>query len=214
MNGMMLLYWLTAYLVGAFPDGWVIVRLVSKRDIRYVGSGRTGMSNVTRVSGKKWGYLTAFLDVVKGWLAVWLCGIMTPDEPAWVPAVGGILAVLGHIYSVFLLEKRRDGRFYFRGGAGGMTSAGAGVALWWGYLLSIPFSALLYGLTGITATATGSFNLFAALIFAVAAAKGMISPWYILYCLGAEVLILISLRPNIRRMRRGDERKTNVKFWK
>ena len=59
------LYWLAAYLAGAIPFGWIIVKIIKNKDIRYIASGRMGMSNVMRVAGTFWGIVTAVLDVLK-----------------------------------------------------------------------------------------------------------------------------------------------------
>ena len=115
-----ILYWLTAYLIGAIPFGWIFVKIKTGRDIRYIASGRMGMSNVTRVAGKFWGILTAVMDVVKGIAAIHVARLFVAEPEPWMLTVGGILAVLGHIYSIFMIERRRDKRFYFRGGAGGL----------------------------------------------------------------------------------------------
>lgn len=210
MNEKILFYWIIAYFIGAIPNGWIIVRLVKQRDIRYMGSGRTGMSNVIRNAGKKWGYLTGILDTVKGFIAVKLCSLLVPGAAPWVPAIAGLLAVIGHIYSLFMIEKRRNGEVHLRGGAGGVTSVGAGLALWVGYAIGLPFSIILYFVTGITSLATGTFNIFGAIVFGIAAGKGIISPWYVLYCIGAAILICISLIPNIKRLLKGEERKTGI----
>ena len=132
------LYLIAAYLIGAIPFGWLIVKLLKNKDIRYIASGRMGMSNVMRVAGTFWGIVTAVLDVLKGYAAVKIAPLFVPVPEPWLLSIGGILAVLGHIYSVFLIEKRRDGKFYLRGGAGGLTSAGAAVALWRGFWFAMP----------------------------------------------------------------------------
>lgn len=210
------LYWICAYLIGAIPVGWIIVKLTKNRDIRYIASGRMGMSNVMRVSGKFWGFLTAVLDVLKGVAAVRAASLFLPDPEPWTTSIGGILAVLGHIYSVFLIERRRDGKYYFRGGAGGLTSAGAAVALWRGFWIAMPIPCLLiYLFTGYASVTVSCFNIFGLIGYVVGALLGKCSWWYIMYAIGAEILVLISLRPNFKRLRRGDERKSPLRIrWR
>ncbi len=210
------LYLVLAYLIGAIPWGWMIVWLVKRKDIRYMASGRSGMSNVIRTAGKGWGILTAVLDIFKGYAAVYAARLIVDNPEPWLTAIGGILAVLGHIYSVYMLEKRRDGKYYFRGGAGGLTSVGAGTALWAGYLIFVPLPCfLIYIISGYASVATASFNLLGIIGFIIGAAMGKCSWWYVLYGVGAEILVLISLQPNFKRLRRGDERKHDFRLrWR
>lgn len=210
------LYWLAAYLIGAIPFGWIIVKLLKNKDIRYIASGRMGMSNVMRVAGTFWGIATAVLDVLKGSAAVHAASLFLSDPEPWAKSIGGILAVLGHIYSIFLIEKRRDGKFYFRGGAGGLTSAGAAVALWKGFWFAMPLPCLLiYLFTGYASLTVASFNIFGLIGFIIGASLGKCSWWYCLYAVVAEILVLISLQPNFKRLRRGDERKSSLRIrWR
>ena len=210
------LYWLAAYLAGAIPFGWIIVKIIKNKDIRYIASGRMGMSNVMRVAGTFWGIVTAVLDVLKGIAAIRIANLFVPEPEPWMTTIGGILAVLGHIYSIFLIERRRDGKYYFRGGAGGLTSAGAGAALWSGYLFAMPLPCLLiYLFTGYASVAVACFNIFGLIGYIIGAYLGKCSWWYCLYAVVAEILVLISLKPNFKRLRRGDERKSSLRIrWR
>ena len=76
------LYWIAAYLIGAIPWGWIFVWFVKHKDIRYIASGRMGMSNVMRTAGTFWGILTAVMDVLKGVAAVLAARQAPPDRPA------------------------------------------------------------------------------------------------------------------------------------
>ena len=211
-----LLYLISAYLVGAIPFGWIIVKILKHKDIRYMASGRMGMSNVMRVAGTFWGIVTAVLDVLKGSAAVHMAKLFVPEPEPWLTSIGGILAVAGHIYSIFLLEKRRDGKFYFRGGAGGLTSAGAAVALWKGFWIAMPLPCLLiYLFTGYASVTVACFNIFGFIGYLIGAILGKCSWWYLMYAVGAEILVLISLKPNFKRLKRGDERKSSLRIrWR
>lgn len=210
------LYWICAYLIGAIPFGWIIVKLTKNKDIRYIASGRMGMSNVMRVSGTFWGIITAVLDVLKGVAAVHASALFVSSPEPWMKTFGGLLAVLGHIYSIFMIERRRDKKFYFRGGAGGLTSAGAAVALWNGFWIAMPIPCLIiYLLTGYASVTVACFNIFGLIGFIVGALLGKCSWWYTVYAIGAEILVLISLQPNFKRLRRGDERKSSLRIrWR
>lgn len=200
---------LLCYLIGALPIGWVIVWLAKKQDIRYHASGRMGTSNVIRMVGAGAGLLTLALDFLKGYGAVITVRAINPAVSLWVEAIGGFLSVLGHVYSIYLIEKRRDGKYYLRGGAGGVTSIGVSVGLWPPILLWIGIPAILiYLIFGYASIATISLNVFGLIVFAVREAFKLEphSPWFILYSLLTLGLVIYTLRPNLKRLARGEER--------
>ena len=211
-----ILYWITAYLIGSIPFGWLIVWFLKRKDIRYYGSGRMGMSNVLRVTNTFWGIVTAVLDVLKGFAGVHAAHLFFTDVEPWMTTFGALLTVVGHIYSIFLLERRRDGKLWFRGGAGGLTSGGAAAALWPGVLWFFPLPCLLiYLFTGYASMAVGMFNIFNLIGYIVGASLGKCSWWYTLYAVGAEILVLLTLRPNIKRLKQGRERKSSLRIrWR
>ncbi len=208
MNWEILISLIMSYLIGSIPFGWIIVWIKKHQDIRYHASGKMGTSNVIRMTDVPTGIITFFLDLFKGYAGVWVVRLIMDPAPAWMEAVGGFLAVLGHVYSIFIVEKRRDGRYYFRGGAGGMTSMGAAIALWPPVILysGIP-SLLIYFIFGYASVATMSINVVALICFIVRAALGLDPTWwYAVYAFFTLLLVLKALRPNIRRLRRGEER--------
>lgn len=198
-----------AYLVGSLPVGWALVWLVSRRDIRYHASGKMGTSNVIRTIGVKWGLLTAVCDVLKGFLAVWIVRWSFAERMDWMIAAAGILAVLGHIKSIFLIETVPSGQCRLRGGAGGLTSLGVVI----GILPSVIFIAgipalILYMTLGYASVATFSINLFATVTFIVMRLTGMepSSWWYVLYGIFGLAIVYTALKPNFKRLREGKER--------
>src|SRR2546423_13357179 len=110
-----------AYLLGSIPFGYLIVRAREGADVRETGSGGTGATNVTRRAGKMAGVVTLLLDALKGALAVMLARwVAAPDFGInWWVAAAAILAVLGHIFPVWLR---------FCGGQGGAAAVGAFLA--------------------------------------------------------------------------------------
>ena len=95
---------LIAYLLGAIPFGYLLVKLTTGADVRRAGSGNIGATNVLRTSGRAAGIATLLLDIAKGYLAVWVAGRLTEQEPLWMSAAA--LAVMaGHAYPVFLKFK-------------------------------------------------------------------------------------------------------------
>src|SRR3954453_17878844 len=94
----------TAYLLGAIPFGYLLVKWKTGGDVRTAGSGNIGATNVLRTSGKFAGILTLLLDIAKGYVAVWLARRWTGGDPLWMSAAA--LAVMaGHAYPVFLRFK-------------------------------------------------------------------------------------------------------------
>jgi glycerol-3-phosphate acyltransferase PlsY len=104
-----------AYLLGAVPFSFLVARAFGVADVRRVGSGNVGATNVMRSAGKGAGALAFLLDAAKGALATSLALRFAPG-PDWVPAGAALAAVLGHMYPVWLR---------FQGGKGVATGAGA-----------------------------------------------------------------------------------------
>jgi len=99
-----LLVFATAYLLGAIPFGYLLVKWKTGGDVRAAGSGNIGATNVLRTSGKLAGIVTLLLDIAKGYAAVWLARRWTGGDPLWMSAAA--LAVMaGHAYPVFLKFK-------------------------------------------------------------------------------------------------------------
>jgi len=117
---MMALYFLFAYLVGSFPSAYLIVRWQKGIDIRTVGSGNVGATNVFRTVGKKWGTFALLLDMAKGFLvtfflAPWANRHFPGISPDLLRLGMGIIAILGHTWPIWLC---------FQGGKGVATSCG------------------------------------------------------------------------------------------
>lgn len=131
-----LLWCLIAFAFGSIPFGVLLAKL-KKVDLRTVGSGNTGATNVGRALGRRWGILCFVLDAAKGATPVILAGVLakTLGEPAGALAPSaatgwlatGVAAILGHVFSPFL---------HFKGGKGVATACGALLAMW--PLMTIP----------------------------------------------------------------------------
>jgi glycerol-3-phosphate acyltransferase PlsY len=197
---------LLSYLIGSIPFGLVLVRLFSGRDIRTVESGRTGGTNAFRAAGPWAGILTAVLDLLKAAATVWLARSIVPGNN-WLEVLAPFCAILGHNYSVFLIERNERGRPRLRGGAGGAPTVGGAFGLWPpSVLIVLPLLALIFFGIGYASVTTLSAALLIALLFAFKALNNGF-PWqYVLYGVLAELLVAWSLRPNIRRLIEGRER--------
>jgi glycerol-3-phosphate acyltransferase PlsY len=205
---------LASYLIGSIPFGLILVRLKTGQDVRQVASGRTGATNVMRAAGFWLGLTTSLLDILKSAVAAWLAIWLLPSA-YWVHVLAPFLAVFGHNYSIFLVEKKPEGGIRFRGGAGGTPALGGAMGLWPPSLLILfPVGFLLIFGVGYASVATMSMGIISAIIFGVRAYLGL-SPWeYIFYGLLVEVLILIALRPNIERLLNGTERFVGWRPWR
>ena len=118
-----------------------------------------------------------------------------------------IAVIVGHNYSIFLLERDERGRLRLRGGAGGASALGGTIGLWPpSILFLIPIGILIYFGVGYASVATMSIGIFAMLLFAARAWLGLSSWIYVAYGLLAEVLLLWALRPNIKNLLNGAER--------
>lgn len=106
------------YLVGSLSPSYILVYLVRGSDLRTLGTGNLGARNVMRVLGWRWGVLTALLDIVKGFVPVWIVMQLYP-EVVWVPLAAMTMVLLGHNYSLFLRGS---------GGKGLASGFGAGLA--------------------------------------------------------------------------------------
>jgi acyl phosphate:glycerol-3-phosphate acyltransferase len=204
---------LLSYLVGSIPFGLIIVRTFTGKDVRNVGSGRTGGTNAMRAAGLFAGILTALGDILKGLVAGWLADVLLPGQPV-VKVVAVLLAIAGHNYSIFLIKRNNAGRLALEGGAGGATAFGGAVALWppiWMFLL--PALVLVYLLIGFASVMTLSVGFICIVIFAITAYMGITPPVFILYGVGALILTAIALRPNLKRLKNGTERAVGLRRY-
>jgi glycerol-3-phosphate acyltransferase PlsY len=125
-----------AYLLGSIPFGYLLVRFFRKEDIRAIGSGNIGATNVARSGAKGLGLLTLALDLLKGLLAVMLAKHFSPGTPSDLMCAAAIVAVLGHVFPVWLR---------FKGGKGVASALGVFIAIapWAAAAALIPLFAML-----------------------------------------------------------------------
>lgn len=110
---------LVSYLLGAIPTGFIVTRLVAGIDIRQVGSGNIGATNVHRILGWAWYIVVLLIDMAKGIAAVWLAHRISGGEII-IKMLAGAAAVAGHNWTIFLR---------FKGGRGVAASAGVFIGL-------------------------------------------------------------------------------------
>ena len=195
-----------SYILGAIPFGLLLALLTTGQDIRQIGSGRTGTTNTLRAAGYPIAIITFILDMAKSAAGVWLARWLAPGQ-VWMEVLAPIAVIVGHNYSIFLLERDERGRLRLGGGAGGASALGGTIGLWPpSILILLPVGILIYFGVGYASVATMSIGLIAALIFAVRAWLGLSSWIYVFYGLMAEALLLWALRPNIQNLLNGTER--------
>lgn len=188
-----LLCFLLGYGLGAVPFGLLLTRAAGLGDVRDIGSGNIGATNVLRTGRKGLAAGTLLLDVAKGAAAVLLAGLIWPEQPQF-PALAGIGALLGHLYPVWL---------GFKGGKGVATLAGIVAALHWPTILV----AGVIWLVVVLATRYSSLGgILAPLSGPVTAACFDRFDLAILF-LGFALLILWTHRANIGRLIDGTEPK-------
>lgn len=184
-----------AYLAGSIPFGIVFARIFGLGDLRQIGSGNIGATNVLRTGNKLAAFLTLVMDAGKGGFAVLIARAAVGEDAA---QVAGLFAFLGHIFPVYL---------GFKGGKGVATFLGTLLALSW------PVGVISCAMWLITAAATRYSSLSAL----VAAA---LSPLWLLFTGQTQflvlsfvltVLIYVRHKDNIKRLKAGTETKIGKK---
>ena len=185
-----------SYLLGSIPFGYLIFYFSEGKDIRTLGSGNTGATNVLRSKGKLAGMLTLALDMIKGAVPV-VYGLSHFDLP-WFVLLGALAVLLGHVFPVFLK---------FRGGKGVASLVGVFLVFYYPSLLVFLAVFLLtlkltryVSLASLLATAA----LFFCILFTQVAETAMVVFVMLL-------LIVFRHRANVRRLLAGTENKFSFK---
>lgn len=197
----------SAYLLGSIPVGYLLVRLFRREDIRSMGSGNIGATNVLRSGGKGLGAATFLLDVLKGSSSVWLGTLIWTGMVLWfhvVPttplrnfqALAALFCVLGHMFPVWLR---------FRGGKGVATGFGVFlVAAPWGALAAIGVFIVVLKLSHYVSLASilgaACFPGFAYLLV-----SGDRPLFFVGVQAAVSLLIIVKHHQNIRRLIDGTE---------
>jgi len=185
------------YLLGSIPWGYLISK-VKRIDIRKVGSGNIGMTNVLRILGLKWAALVSILDVVKGVIPAYLAiNFLVFD---WQIALVSISPILGHIFPVWLK---------FKGGKGVATTLGVlFILLGWKFSLIL----LLIWLLVLAVSQIMSFtNLLMVSFFPLILWLSSFSLVYYIFGIILAILIWWTHRENLQRIKEGREPKFKLK---
>ena len=189
-----LLALLLGYALGSVPFGLLLAKAAGKGDIRQVGSGNIGATNVLRTGNKGLAAAVLLLDAGKGFLAVWLVGRWLPDAVA----LGALGAVVGHCFPVWLR---------FKGGKGVATTLGVCLALGWA--LGLAYAAVW--LMVMAATRISSLGGMSAAVAAPIAAAASGRETLVPVLVGIALIVLYLHRENIARLRAGAEPKVGGK---
>lgn len=183
--------WLVVgYLLGSIPFGLVLTRVAGKGDIRSVGSGNIGTTNVLRAGGKGLAAATLLLDAGKGALAVWLGS----QHALGGDILGGMGAFVGHLFPIFLA---------FRGGKGIATMLGVTLA-------AFPIAGFIFAAIWIGTALVFRYSSLAGLAAAASTplAPALLGRWdAALLFAGMAVLVFAKHEANIGRLRAGTEPK-------
>ena len=186
-----------AYLIGSIPTGYLIVKAKTGQDIRTVGSGSTGATNVKRVLGKKWFFTVMILDALKGALPVILTKlfISTGAGIGLAPVLASVAVIIGHSKSIFL---------NFKGGKSVASGVGTLLALNWavGLIVALIWAVVTYFTRYVS---VGSITALVCSPIIMYIKKSPIA--YIIYCILGAIYIIYLHRENIKRLINGNENK-------
>ena len=186
---------IVAYLIGSIPTGYLIVKAKTNQDIRTIGSGSTGATNVKRVLGKKWFFIVMILDAIKGALPVVLAKYLTDDIYGIYAVIAAIFVIIGHSKPIFL---------QFKGGKS--VASGVGTILALNPLVGLCIAVIWSIITYISKyVSLGSIIALIISPFLMYFFKNPIG--YIVYCAIAAIYIVYLHRENISRLLKGTENK-------
>lgn len=186
-----------AYLIGSIPTGYLIVKSKTGQDLRTIGSGSTGATNVKRVLGKKWFFTVMLLDAFKGALPVVLAKIFatTGVSVGLMPVLASVAVIIGHSKSCFL---------NFKGGKS--VASGIGTILALNFPVGILIAAVWAIVTYITKyVSVGSIIAVSISPILMYFSKSPLA--YVVYCLLGAVYIIYLHNENIKRLIAGNENK-------
>jgi len=188
---------LGAYLIGSIPTGYIIVKLFTGQDIRNVGSGSTGATNVKRVMGKSWFFIVLLLDAIKGALPVFLAKLFATVfvSIGLIPVLCALAVILGHSKSIFI---------NFTGGKSVASGVGTIIALNWlvGLIIAVVWAAVTYFSKYVSLGSIVALALSPVFMYLCKAPAA-----YVAYCILGAIYIVYLHRTNVLRLIKGEESK-------
>jgi acyl phosphate:glycerol-3-phosphate acyltransferase len=185
-----------SFLIGAVPWGYLAGKASRGIDLRTVGSGGTGATNVLRTMGPRASAVVALLDILKGLLPV-IFARSAGFDSAWV-AAAAVATVVGHCWSPFI---------GFKGGKGVATGAGAAIALFPYVLVIMPVMAFVVWTTKYVSLGSLIAAGLGALLAVIYAAAGRLDWIFAIAIVAIGGIIAVRHESNIRRLMQGSERR-------
>ncbi len=188
-----------AYLIGGLPFGYLFVRFSLGKDVRKMGSGNIGATNVHRAAGRKAGIIVLFLDIVKGFVAIWLADLITRGDVVGL-ALAAAAVMVGHCYPILLR---------FKGGKAVACFIGAFL-----YLAPVPllFTLLIFLAVVALSKYISLGSIIGALLFPAVMWFVQRPPQPLLFAaIFSAALIIYRHRANIGRLIRGTENVFSLK---
>lgn len=193
---MSMIWLILGYFIGSTPTGYIVAKMLRGVDIRTIGSGNIGATNVGRLLGKKWAIAVALFDMLKGGIIVFIASFFTSDP--LILALTGVMSVIGHDYTVWLR---------FRGGKGVATTYGVFAF----YDFFNPWPALLGGAVWYLVLKKTKYVSVSSMIGLFSAVLMMfVFRMPREYCISGLLLTALSVwrhRPNIRNLIDGVEKR-------
>ncbi len=187
---------IVAYLLGSIPFGYILVKTTQGTDIRGVGSGNIGATNVFRKS-RAAGLITLLLDGGKGYLAVVIAARWSDGDLTW-KGVAAVAAILGHVFTVWL---------GFKGGKGVATGCGAYLAI---SPVAVGTTLIVFVLTAVLTRYVSLASILATATFPLWAYMQH-QPWQVVgWALAGAIFIVAKHHQNIRRLFAGTEHKFDI----
>jgi acyl phosphate:glycerol-3-phosphate acyltransferase len=213
MSPVIVIVIIISYLVGSIPFGLIIAAAHGK-DLRKIGSGNIGATNVARALGKKWAYVCFFLDLLKGLVPMLLARPLLSTEThndyvilliLWLAV--GCAAIIGHIFPIYLK---------FRGGKGVATSFGVALGLWPYFTISALFAVSVWIIVVLIWRYVSLASIAASVVFAAFLSSAILlkpdwqftSLWpLVIASVAIPLMVIIRHRENIKRLLAGTEHK-------
>ncbi len=199
---------IVAYFLGSIPFALIIAKAHGK-DLRTIGSGNIGATNLSRALGRKWAFLCFFLDVLKGLLPT-LAATFNLSSPPTIPQLFlslavGCAAISGHIFPIYIK---------FKGGKGVATSFGVALGLWPYYTICASIAFVVWAavillsryMSLASITASVAFPIALVLVIAFIPAWDIANLWPLLTAAVAiPIMVILRHRENIKRLIAGTE---------
>lgn len=184
-----------AYLIGSFPTGYVVVKLLANKDIRTIGSGSTGATNVKRVLGFKWFIIVLLTDGIKGIIPVLAAKLIEFPLLGLLPVIAAVAVILGHSKPIFLK---------FHGGKSVATGIGTIIALNWivGVSVALIWAIITYFSRYVSVGSIIAVWVAPCLMYILDKPIP-----YIIYCVVGALYITILHKDNIKRLINHEENK-------